>query len=119
MDGRGFVKLRVVLQEGVGLFGPGLVAQEVNLGNEADVVLAAGLDQFVCIGLGERVPVLELGVGLVGEVPVYAQDEEVHLGRGQVFLDEPDEQVYVPGRWCLDGEAPDGELVCCVGGLGY
>ena len=53
------------------------------------------------------------------DIYAYAQDEEVHLGRGQVFLDEADEQVYVPGRWCLDGEAPDGELVCCVGGLGY
>jgi hypothetical protein len=116
-DGRGLVKLRVFSQEGISFFCPGLVSQEVYLRDQADAMLLAGRHQLIDIGLGERVLVTQLRMLLVVIVPVHAEDEEIHLGGGQVFLDKLDEKVHPAGIRGLYGKTTDGKLFVDITGM--
>ena len=115
-DGRSFVKLRIFPEKRVSLLGPGLVAKEVHLRHQTDAVLLAGGHELVYIVLSERVLVAEFRMGLVCKVPVYPEDEKVHLCRRQVLVYETQELVHAPVRGRFDGEASDGEFVVNISG---
>ena len=109
LDGRGFVEFGILPEQGVRLLGPGLVAQQVDLRHQPDAPVPAHGDDPLHVLLRQRVLVPQLGMGLVGVVPVHPQDEQVEMGRDQVPLDELQEIVHPIGFGRLDGEAPDGQ----------
>ena len=115
-DGGSFVILRIFPEESVSLLGPGLVAKEVHLRHQTDAVLLAGGNELVYIVLSERVLVAEFRMGLVCKVPVYPEDEEVHLCRRQVLVYETQKLVHATVRGRFDGEASDWEFVVNISG---
>ena len=55
LDVRGLVERRIFPEEIAQRLGPGLVAQQVDLGDDADRPLPAGLDELLDVGFREGV----------------------------------------------------------------
>ena len=106
---RGLVKFRIVLEEVAQRCGPGLVAQQVELGDDADIPLPAGRHQFLDVCLRKGVLIPELRMGFVLVVVIDAQHQRVDLQGDQHFSDEVDEFIHVLRLRRCDSEAADGQ----------
>ena len=60
-----FVDLRILLQEFANSREPGLVPQQVDLGNNPDTTCVTGFYDFLDIGFGKRIFILKLRMGFV------------------------------------------------------
>ena len=63
LDRRGLVELWILPQQGKGLFRPGLVAQEIDMGDQLDAVGLAGRDDTFDVLPGEGIRVAKFRMG--------------------------------------------------------
>jgi len=92
------IELGVYLYQLVWCAGPGLMTQQIYLGDDTDLMTLTGLYDLFCIGPGQGICIRQFG--MAGElIPVVDEEEEgVDLAGGQLFVDEGDKGVYT-GRF--------------------
>src|SRR5579859_2908496 len=86
------------------MFFPALVAQQVDLGDDANMVLGAGAYDLFYVRGGEGETVDEFGVGFELVVVIYEQEEGVDLTRCELFGDESHEGIEAVGSGYVDAE---------------
>lgn len=104
-----FVELWVDLHQFIGRAGPGLVAQQVDLWDDADAVPAAELYHFFYVGPGEGLCICQLGMAGELVAVIYCEDECVDLAGWELLVDEGEEGVQPGWFGGVDTEAADGE----------
>ena len=94
------IEFRVLLEESIRPFRPGLMPEAVDLRNELDPLLATGLCNRGNLILAGRARIRELGPRLEVESVVELEDECVDALLGQCAANERDERrhILLPGR---------------------
>src|SRR6266478_435997 len=75
------------------------MAQQINQGNDANVMLLADGGDFLRLLLREPATVCHFRAAEKLETIINSEDEHVHRARSQLLLDELDELIHaIPGR---------------------
>src|SRR5579859_4761651 len=89
------------------MFFPSLVAQEIDLGDDADVVLRAGFYDLFYFRVGECEAVDQFRMGFELVMIVHQQEQGVDLTWRQLFVYKANEGIEAVGAGQVDTETAD------------
>src|SRR5581483_10320853 len=108
----------VLAEQNVFVRFPTLMAQQINLRDEINVMAAAGGDELFDVGQGQGAFLGQFGMALKLVVIIDAKDKGVDTARAELFVDEIEEAREFLGAGRGDAKTTNGKARRCRGGGG-